>query len=48
MKANKPHKAYLSPLARQQIEADAAPLLFRAVCSTAVQEVVHRSQIATA
>jgi integrase len=44
MKNAKPHQAFLSPLARQQIEGDAAPVLFRAVSPTAVQSALHRWQ----
>ena len=44
MKNGKPHDAYIAPLARQQIEANAAPVLFRSVSPTAVQAAVRRWQ----
>jgi integrase len=44
MKNGKPHRVYVSSLARQQIEPQAAPVLFRAVSPTAVQAAVHRWQ----
>ena len=44
MKNDKPHKAYISPLAREQIELAADPCLFRVVSATAVQAAVHRWQ----
>jgi len=44
MKNGKPHDAYITPLARQQIEAQAVPVLFRAVSPTAVQAAVRRWQ----
>jgi integrase len=44
MKAGKPHRCCLSPLAREQIEAAAAPHLFRVVSPTSVQAAVHRWQ----
>lgn len=43
-KNSKEHRVYLPPLARQQIEAGAAPQLFRAVSPTAVQAGLHRWQ----
>lgn len=44
MKNDKPHTAYISPLAREQIELAAVPCLFRVVSATAVQAAVHRWQ----
>ena len=44
MKNGKPHMAFVSDLARKQIEPAAAPVLFRAVSPTAVQAAVHRWQ----
>jgi integrase len=44
MKSVRPHQAYLSALARTQIEAEAAPALFRSVSPTAVQAALRRWQ----
>jgi integrase len=44
MKNKKPHRVFVSPLARAQIERDAAPALFRSVSPTAVQAAVQRWQ----
>ena len=44
MKNGKPHLAYVSELARRQIEAEAAPALFRVISPTAVQAAVRRWQ----
>ena len=44
MKNGKPHVTCISPLAREQIEADAAPVLFRSVSPTAVQAAIRRWQ----
>ena len=44
MKNGKPHRAFVSVLARKQIEAEAAPMLFRAVGPTTVQFAVRRWQ----
>jgi integrase len=41
-KNGKAHRAYLAPLARLQIEAEANPSLFRDVSPTAVQSALHR------
>jgi integrase len=43
-KNGKAHRVYLPKLARQQIAADAAPVLFRGVSPTAVQAALHRWQ----
>jgi integrase len=42
MKNKNPHRAFISELARKQIEGNAKPQLFRAVSPTAVQSAVHR------
>lgn len=44
MKNAKPHKVFVSPLARAQVERGAAPNLFRGVSPTAVQAAVRRWQ----
>jgi integrase len=44
VKNGKPHRAFISRAARQQVELDAAPALFRAVSPTAVQSAVKRWQ----
>ncbi|HEX8010811.1 MAG TPA: integrase family protein [Casimicrobiaceae bacterium] len=44
MKNGKPHRAFVSRPAKQQIELDAAPHLFRTVSPTAVQSALRRWQ----
>jgi integrase len=43
-KNGREHRLYLPELARQQIKADAKPMLFRSVSPTAVQAALHRWQ----
>jgi integrase len=43
-KNGRAHHVYLAPLARKQIEKDAAPHLFRSMSPTAVQAGLHRWQ----